>query len=67
MCLKHILAVVQEEELFMDKLMHTPYRIGNIEIPNRIVKSAMFYNEIHHPHIHYVNKTFDVKPPDFYT
>ncbi len=51
----------------MDKLMHTPYRIGNIEIPNRIVKSAMFYNEIHHPHIHYVNKTFDVKPPDFYT
>lgn len=26
----------------MYKLMHTPYRIGNIEIPNRIVKSAMF-------------------------
>lgn len=27
---------------FMSKLMHTPYRIGNIVISNRIVKSAMF-------------------------
>lgn len=26
----------------MSKLMHTPYRIGNIVISNRIVKSAMF-------------------------
>lgn len=26
----------------MYKVMHTSYRIGNIEIPNRIVKSAMF-------------------------
>ena len=39
---ENTLAVVQEEELFMNKLIHTSYRIGNIEIPNRIVKSAMF-------------------------